>query len=176
MAVGRSLDLQPLERLNPLNFHKISVWRHRTQHGFHSIVAPSWLLAMRAAAASAVGGPRRRRERRSATAARARVRKGKGRMGGEEEERKGEERAAAVAVAVSPSASRHRRLAAAMPAPHRCARSRRRPDAAPGRRMRRYSVAVDTAHGSCLQKQKASTEDTAAGLEPATSTLNNLSA
>ena len=29
MAVGRSLDLQPLKRLNPLNFHKISVWRHR---------------------------------------------------------------------------------------------------------------------------------------------------
>ena len=33
MAVGRSLDLQPLERLNPLNFHKISVWRHRIHHG-----------------------------------------------------------------------------------------------------------------------------------------------
>ena len=101
MAVGRSLDLQPLERLNPLNFHKISVWRNRTQHGFHSIVAPSWLLAMRAAAASAVGGPRRRRERRSATAARARVRKGKGRMGGEEEERKGQ--------LPLPSPCRHRR-------------------------------------------------------------------
>ena len=40
MAVGRSLDLQPLKRLNPLNFHKISVWRHRIQHGYHSIVAP----------------------------------------------------------------------------------------------------------------------------------------
>ena len=40
MAVGRSLDLQPLERFNPLNFHKISVWRHRIQHGYHSIVAP----------------------------------------------------------------------------------------------------------------------------------------
>ena len=40
MAVGRSLDLRPLERLNPLNFHKISVWRHRIRHGYHSIVAP----------------------------------------------------------------------------------------------------------------------------------------
>ena len=40
MAVGRSLDLQLLKRLNPLNFHKISVWRHRIHHGYHSIVAP----------------------------------------------------------------------------------------------------------------------------------------
>ena len=27
MAVGRSLDRQPFKWLNPLNFHKISVWR-----------------------------------------------------------------------------------------------------------------------------------------------------
>ena len=46
MAVGRSLDFQSLKRLNPLNFHKISVWRHRIQHGYHSIVAPWGLHAL----------------------------------------------------------------------------------------------------------------------------------
>ena len=40
MAVGRSLDLQPLKRLNPLNFHISQIWRHRIQHGYPSIVAP----------------------------------------------------------------------------------------------------------------------------------------
>ena len=37
MAVGRSLDLQPL---NPLDFHISQIWRHRIHHGYHSNVAP----------------------------------------------------------------------------------------------------------------------------------------
>ena len=43
---------------------------------------------------------------------------------------------------------------------------------APSREMQRHSVAVDKAHGSCLQEQKESAEDTAAGLKPVTSTPN----
>ena len=52
MAVGRSLDLQPLQRLNPLHFHKISVWRHRIHHGYHSSVACCAAVAARAGGAS----------------------------------------------------------------------------------------------------------------------------
>ena len=37
MAVGRSLDLQPL---NPVGFRISQIWRHRTHHGYHSNVAP----------------------------------------------------------------------------------------------------------------------------------------
>jgi hypothetical protein len=37
MAVGRSLDLQPL---NPLGFHISQIWRHRIHHGYHSNVTP----------------------------------------------------------------------------------------------------------------------------------------
>ena len=37
MAVGRSLDLQPLD---PLDFHISQIWRHRIHHGYHSNVAP----------------------------------------------------------------------------------------------------------------------------------------
>lgn len=107
----------------------------------------------------------------------ARVRKGKERIGGEEEQRRGKGSCRCrrrVAIAVAASASRRRRADAAPPRP--IAAASRRGAGTPPREMQRYSVAVDTAHGSCLHKQKASTEDTAAGLEPATSTLNNLSA
>ena len=45
MAVGRSLALQPFKEVNPLlNFHISQIWRHRTQHGYHSIIAP-WLVS-----------------------------------------------------------------------------------------------------------------------------------
>ena len=82
--------------------------------------------------------------------------------------------AAIVAIGVAASASRRRGAGAAPLRP--IAAASRRGAGTPPREMQRYSVAVDTAHGSCLHKQKASTEDTAAGLEPATSTLNNLPA
>ena len=60
MAVGRSLDLRPLERLNPLNFHKISVWRHRIRHGYHCIVAP-WTPPRPSRLRRGSGGERRTR-------------------------------------------------------------------------------------------------------------------
>ena len=37
--MGRSLGLQPPEKLNPMYSHISQIWRHRTHHGYHSIVA-----------------------------------------------------------------------------------------------------------------------------------------